>query len=226
MLLAHDLLLLFLDDETGRIVSGVSEPDMGLAGAVLVDLTSRGLVDIAGDNDEVRKGRLVLRPHREPPSDPVLRRGLDVVGQQMGRKPGSALGPLAKGLRDQLADDLVEARILRRSEHKILGLFRTTRLPANNHSHEAALRIELSKVLSGEQQPDERTGPLIALLHATDSVTKVFKVDDKRAVRKRAKQVAEGDWAAAAVRQAVQNIQAAVITTIAATSAAASSGST
>ncbi|MFC0106243.1 GOLPH3/VPS74 family protein [Kibdelosporangium aridum] len=216
MLTAHDLLLLVLDDETGRITPGVSEPDKAMAGAVLVDLAARGLVDVTD------KGRLVMLS-AEPPTEPVLRRGLAVVEEFDGRKPEAALGRLAKGLREQLAGELVDGGILRREEHKVMGLFRTNRLLANNNSYESEMRSRLSLVLSGERQPDARTGPLIALLHAMDAVTKVLVVGDKKTAKRRAKEIAQGDWAATAVRKAVQAMQAAVIASVVVASTAASS---
>lgn len=210
MLVAHDLLLLLLDDETGKITSGAAEPDKALAGAVLIDLAARELV---GVTTEDKKGRLVALGGQEPP-EAVLRQGLAVVREKEGQKPQSVLGPLAKGLRDQLASDLIEAGILRHEERKVLGLFRTTRLPAADSSHEAGLRAQLTAVLTGAAQPDGHTGPLIALLHAMGAVTSVIPVEDKRAAKRRAKEIADGDWAAAAVRKAVEEVQAAVMVAV------------
>lgn len=224
MLVAHDLLLLLLDDETGKITWHVHEPDKALAGALLIDLAARELVSVAGEGAAVKKGRLVVRAGAAP-EEPVLRRALDVVAERAGRKPDAVLAPLAKGLRDQLADDLVAAGVLRREEHRSLGLFRTTRLPAADDSYENALRAELAAVLAGTRRPDGRTGPLIALLYGMDAVTKLVTVADKRTAKRHAKQVAEGDWAAAAVRDAVQATQQAVIVAvIAATTVATTAG--
>jgi hypothetical protein len=51
----------------------------------------------------------------------------------------------------------------------------------------------------------------------------VFAVPDKRAANRRAKEIAEGQWAAAAVRKAIEEVYAAVA---AAAAAAASVGAT
>ncbi|WP_241996262.1 GPP34 family phosphoprotein [Kribbella antiqua] len=77
------------------------------------------------------------------------------------------------------------------------------------------------------RQPDERTGALIALLSALNVVPKVVTdAVDKRALRKRAKEIAASDWAADAVKKAVAEMQAAVTTAVVVSaSAAASSGS-
>nr|WP_042191204.1 GPP34 family phosphoprotein [Kibdelosporangium sp. MJ126-NF4]CEL19915.1 hypothetical protein [Kibdelosporangium sp. MJ126-NF4]CTQ97139.1 hypothetical protein [Kibdelosporangium sp. MJ126-NF4] len=223
MLAAHDLLLLVLDDETGKILPGLPMVDTALAGAVLVDLTVRGLVDLTGEHDHGRKGRLIMRSGQLPP-EPVMQQGLNVISQLQGRKPDAALKPLAKGLRDQLAAELIHAGILRREEHKVLGLFRTNRLPANDSSYEAELRARLWHVLSGEVAPDWRTGPLIALLHAMNAVTTVISVPNKRAAKRRAKEIAYGTWASEAVRRAVQAMQAAVIASVIAATSASSPG--
>lgn len=218
MLVAHDLLLLLLDDETGKIGVSATEPDKALAGAVLIDLAGRELVGLTD------KGRLAVLARQVPP-EPALHHGLAVVKDREGQKPQSVLGPIAKGLRDQLAGDLVEAGILRQEEHKVLGLFRTTRLPATDSSYEDELRTRLTAVLAGTAAPDERTGPLIALLNAVGVLHRVVPVDDKRAAKRRAKEIAEGEWAAAAVRKAVQEVQSAIMVAVIASTAVTTAGS-
>jgi len=221
MLLAEELLLLALDDKSGRV--NVSQIDRGLAGAVLLELALLGRVRVAEKRENVRAGRLVLVPG-PPLAHPVLAEGLAVLEGREGRKPEHVIDKLAKSLRDRLADGLVQAGVLRRERHKVLGLFPTHRLPAQDVSHEATVRERISSALAGAA-PDERTAALIALLAALKAVTTVFEVADKRAARRRAKEIAEGQWAATAVRKAVEAVYAATAAaTAAATSAAATGG--
>ena len=97
----------------------------------------------------------------------------------------------------------------------MLGLFPRTRWPARDNSHEQSVRRALTVVLVDGARPDARTGALVALLHAVDRAHKTVPHEGlgSRQVRKRAKQVAEGQWAAKAVKDA-----------IAATAAASSGG--
>jgi hypothetical protein len=222
MLLAEELLLLALDDETGRIT--VSEIDKGLAGAVLIELALLGRVRVAERNESVRTGRLMVLPGAEP-AHPVLLAGLATVDDRAGRKPEHVIDALGRSLRDRLADGLVEAGVLRREKHKVLGLFPTRRLPANDVTHERTVREKIAAALAGDT-PDDRTAALVALLSALDAVTSVFEVPDKRAAKRRAKEIAEGQWAAAAVRKAVQAVQAATMAaiTVATTAGATTSG--
>src|ERR1044072_1714259 len=110
MLLAEELLLLALDDESGRVV--VSEIDRGLRGAVLLELALLGRVRVAEKGEDVRAGRLVLVPG-SPLPHPVLAEGLAVLEGREGRKPEHVIDKLTKGLRDRLADGLVQSGVLR-----------------------------------------------------------------------------------------------------------------
>lgn len=63
MLLAEDLLLLLTDDGTGKLAASSTEVDVALGGALLVELTLMQRVDVAGSDERVREGRLVVRWH-------------------------------------------------------------------------------------------------------------------------------------------------------------------
>ncbi|ONI91004.1 hypothetical protein ALI144C_01920 [Actinosynnema sp. ALI-1.44] len=219
MALAHELLLLMLDDMDGKVLARPTVADAALAGAVLVELTARGQVGITVKGEAGRKGRLVVRSHRPLP-EPVLQHGLQAVHDLQGRKPRAAISRLAQGVRDQLAGDLVQAGIVRQESIKLMGLFTFHRFPAVNIAAKAKLRYQLSLVLSGETRPDLWTGTLIALLYAANVDTQVITTPDKRAAARRAKEIARGSWAA----EAVQAMQAAVIAAVHRASAADSAG--
>lgn len=219
-LIAEDLLLLLLDDDSGRL-SGTSYPATVLGGALLVELALTGAVDVGAKQGFWRTAKVEARGTL--PADPLLRSSYDVVAE----KPRSAqdlVNRLGKGARDTLADRLVERGMLERVDGKVLGLFPTTRWPAADSAHEEEVRRALAIVLVKGEQPDDRTGALVALLHAIDKAHKM--VDGPRGeVRKRAKTIAQGDWAAQAVRDAIQASTAAVTAGVAASTAAvASSG--
>lgn len=220
MLLAEDLLLLLLDDSTGRPVTDGTRLDNAIAGAVLLELALQGRVDIAGTNQaKVKKGRLVCRDP-SPTGDPVLDDALARLVDKDGKKPDSALGPLGKGLRTRLLNGLATRGILRRDKGRVLGIFPTTRWPAADSRHERALRSALHDVLVVGLTPDDRTGALISLLSAIDVLPKVVDAPNRRDLKRRGKEVAEGAWAADAVRRAVAAVNAA--TTAAVTAATAS----
>ena len=224
MIIAEDLLLLLYADATGKALVERTKVDHALAGAVLIELAMAGRVDIAGEDDVERKGRLVVRD-RSPFGDDVLDDALGIIDDKEGRKPQHVLGTLAKRLRDRLLERLADRGVLERREERILGVFPTTRWPAADARREAEVRSQLDAALLLGKEPDARTGALVAMLSAIDAVPKVADTPDRRAVRRRAKEIAESAWAAEAVRKAVESVQAATTAVIvSAAVAGASSG--
>jgi hypothetical protein len=222
MLLAEDLLLLLLDDEKGTLATAYPQPALG--GALLVELALAGSVEVEEKTTAWRKAKVHPVDGRTPP-EPLLREAYDVVAT----KPRSAedlVERLGKGAKDRLAEQLVERGILRRDASRALGVFPRTRWPAVDSTHEAEVRRALTGALVQGAQPDERTRALVALLHALDKAHRVVDHEGlpSREVRRRAKELAEGDWAAKAVRDAI-TASTAAIAAIAAGGAVASAGS-
>jgi hypothetical protein len=227
MLIAEDLLLLLTHDESGKSVVGATELEYGLAGALLLELALDERIDVAGPDGPGRKGRIVV-VDSSTTGDAVLDEALRRLEAKPGRKPDAAVGTLRKGLRTRLYERLAERRVLRLEHGKVLGLFPTTRWPAADSAHEAKVRQQLYDVLVVGVQPQPRAAALVSLLHAIRAVPKVVGGrEEKRAVQARAKEVAEGAWAATAVRRAVDAVHAATVTavTAAAVSAGAAGGS-
>ncbi|TDD60069.1 GPP34 family phosphoprotein [Kribbella antibiotica] len=225
MLIAEDLLLLLYNDETGKPIVGQPKLDYALGGALLIELTTLGKVDITSRANGERAGRLkVLDPSST--GDAILDDRLAYVVSKAGKKPKDILRGLSKQVRDQLLARLAERGILEADRDKVLGLFPVTRWPAKDAQHEGEVRAALESVLKVGTAPDQRTGALIALLSALDVVPKVITdAVDKRQLRARAKVIADSDWAAAAVKKAVAEMQAAMTASIVAASAAGASSS-
>jgi hypothetical protein len=210
MLLAEDLLLLLYDDETGRPITGSPGLDYALAGAVLAELTILGKANIAGAGENTRKGRLKVLD-ATPTGDALLDDRLAIVSGRAGSKPKDLIGKLSRKLRDQVLARLAERGILRADKHRVLGLFPVTRWPAQDARHEDELRLALDNVLKLGAEPDDRTAALVALLSALNVVPKVVPdVVDKKALKRRVKEISGSAWAAEAVRQAVRARQAAM----------------
>lgn len=220
MLLAEDLLLLLTDDTSGRLAVPGAQADAGLSGAVLAELALMGKVDLTGEADAGKPGRLVVRDP-SPAGDAVLDAALAIVIAHPGKKPSAAIGPLGKNLRQTLHDRLAASGVLHAGQARILGIFPAHRWPALDTSHEEQLRQQLAGALTGQASPDSRAAALIALLHALKCEHKVIDPRQyglsRRQLRARAEEITKGSWAAAAVHQVIDE-------TILAMTAAASAG--
>jgi hypothetical protein len=225
MLLAEDLLLLVTDDASGRLSAPAAEVDVALGGANLVELTLMNKVGLSGAWDRGRAGRIIVRDP-SPTGDEVLDAALRIISGHQGSKPSTVVRPLGKNLRRKLYERLVLSGVVRAEQSKVFGVFRARRWPAQDASHEAQVRRLIIQALVQQTTPEARTAALIALVHALRYEHKI--VDPRECglsgqeLRARAEEIAEGTWAAEAIRQAIGQMIAVVV---AATSAAAAAGS-
>lgn len=212
-LIAEDLLLLLLDDVKGTTPSGTAVSTV-LGGAVLLELAVAGAVDV--DKRSRWKQPKVHVVDAARITDPLLARAVRTIAEK-DRTAQSLVNKIGKELKTELAERMVKRGLLGREDTDVLGI-RRTRFPALDAVHKNELKMSITAVLVHQDAPDERTGALIALLSAVDRAHKTVGSSDVpgREIKKRAKQVAKGTWAADAVRDAVNAATTAITATIAA----------
>lgn len=222
MLLAEDLLLLVTDDASGRLSASAAQVDAGLGGANLVELTMKNKVDLSGEEEQGKPGRIIVRDP-SPAGDAVLDAALEIVMAHQGKKPSAVIRPLSKNLRQTLYRRLADSGLVRAEQGRILGVFPTHRWPTQDASHEAETRRLVNQALVQRTVPDTRTAALIALLHALRCEHKIVDPRQyglsKRELTARAGEIAKGNWASEAVRKAIEEMTAAVVAATAATAA-------
>lgn len=212
MLIAEDLALLLHDDESGKGVVDRHTVGLALAGAVLVELAERERVRIAADGEDVKAGRVVVGD--EPLGDELLDDRLALIRDGRDRKPSSLLDGLRKDLRERVLERLVAAGELERQDRKALGVVSYTRWPAGSGHREDEVRRDLDAALLHGADPSGRTAVLVGLLSSIDAVQRVVATDDRKALKRRVEELADGPWATEAVRDAVRDVQAAVMTSV------------
>lgn len=222
-LIAEDLLLLLLDDESGSVTTGTDLTPV-LGGAALIELALADAVAVE-PKTSVWKSAKVKAETDAQLDDPLLRDALATVAAKE-RTAQDLVGRLGKGLKDDLLARLEQRGMLERQEDKVLGLFPRTRWPAADSSHEDDVRRQLAEVLLQGAEPDERTAGLVALLHAIGRAHKTINGQgiSPGEVKKRARQISEGAWAAKAVKDAIDASTAAVVAASSAGAVAATSG--
>lgn len=214
MLIAEDLLLLVTDDASGRLLTPASQVDVGLGGALLLELTLMNRVDISRDGDSGKPGRIIVRD-QAPTGDGLLDAALATLTTRQGKKPAAVIAPLSKKLRRTLYERLAGSGVIRAEHGAILGVFPTHRWPAQDALHEAEVRRLVTQALVEQTEPDVRTAALIALAHALRCEHKIVDPRhydlSKRELRARAEAIAKGNWASDAVRQSIDAMVAAIL---------------
>ena len=223
--LADDLLLVLLDADTGRPKVERTMFDYALSGAVLLHLALDHRVDIPPGPS--RRARVVVL---DPGStgDDVLDDALHRIETTPARAD-KLVPALSKGLRARLLGRAERQHLVHHEEDRVLRLFRRDRWPAGDARTRSRLVARLSDVLLRGTTSDPRTSALIALLAAIDAAHVVVDARgraDRAAVRRRAREIGAGAWAADAVRKAVEAVQAAVAASTTGAVVAATTAST
>jgi len=220
LLIVEDLTLLMLDDKTGAI-AGAGTMHYSFGGALLAELALLGRVEI-DESGKGLNGPKVFPVGDGPLEDPLLQSAYDKVAERT-RRVQPLIHAIGGGLHNTLIDRLLERGLIRRENKRLLGVFRTTRLPAEDTGHEAELRRKVCAVLEDGERPDARTATVIALL-SSSGVLPTLDPTPKWSgkVHNRGKELEKGDWGAEAVSTAVTWTAAAItMSTAAAQSAVA-----
>jgi plasmid stability protein len=157
--LAEELLLLAYDDESGRATGSQIGLDLGMAAAVLVELALAGRVAYID-------GAIVVKnttPTGQSINDEVLAR----VAADTPHTPASWVQRLRHGLRDRVLADLCARSIICDVDETAMeGYVHLHRYPTLDGSVEAEVRERLTRALTGDAVPDERTAALATLVSA------------------------------------------------------------
>lgn len=156
--LADELLLLAYDDVTGRCSVPPIALDLGMAGAILVDLVLHGRV-------EVTDGAVVpvdASPTGHAIADEVLRR----IHAELPQPAAFWLQRLRHGLRQHVLESLVAQGTIRDQDDTAWDVLRVHHYPALDPTVEQEVRDRLARALSGASVPEERTAALAALIAA------------------------------------------------------------
>lgn len=219
--LTDDLVLLTLDPASGRPALDSVRMKASVAAAAVVGLVVDGA--LALDGPTASRARL-RRTGVAEPSEPAL---LAVLGVADGRRPKEAVSKVggagawtdrAGAVREECLGRLAASGVVRREVHRVLGLVPTTRWPVADPAALEALRAEVVRALSAPRA-DARTSALVGLLDATGRLPALTGLPRREAAR-RAAAVTAGDWAAPAVRAAVQEVHAVLAASVVATTVA------
>ncbi|MEU5910915.1 GPP34 family phosphoprotein [Micromonospora sp. NPDC047527] len=211
LLLTDELVLLAYDDD-GANRLGRPHLDYGLASAVLLELALAGRVEVTD------KHLVVTDP--APTGVPLLDEALTMLEAERPRKPKNWIGKLAKGLPERVLDGLVDAGVLRRESDRVLLIFPRTRYPSPTGAQpavETEARERMAAALTGSGPVDARTAALLTLTRAVGLDRKLFRELPKERVKARMNEIAAGDWASAAAKKAIDEMQAALMVATTAT---------
>lgn len=175
MLLAEELVLLCMDDDTGRCLLPESDATQGVARALIFEVALRDSVRSINNRLEWQK-KVVVRD--------------DLLALVCERVDGYRLEDAVKALAEEDLLAAILARLVARGILHDSDVFAPDRhLPRQPH-HEARVRERLEAVLLRGHDPSEHDAALIALLEPLNLTSQLFPNAEPAALRDRVHKIA------------------------------------
>ena len=199
----EELLLLMLDDASGRLVDRVMPAgDYALAGGVLAELALAGRIDTDPQRLYVTNGA----PTGDAVLDAVLEK-LRGTGQPMDTRGWiDTLALEASSLRQALFARLVAAGVLRQEDSRFLWMFAERRYPQVSGREEREVKARLLGVLFNDEIPDTRDVLLLGLARAANLFAAILSEPELERALPRIDQVADFEEINRALAAAVRDI--------------------
>jgi hypothetical protein len=201
--LAAKLYLLSCHDRSGRTRISPARLELGLGGALLLELVRSGRVGLVGEQ--------VIVLDRTPVGDPLLDHALAELGADARpRDPDHWVRHLARHARAAVERRLVACGLLRVDDHRVLGLFPVHHAHQTDSSVEHELVQRMNETVVFGRPADPETAALVSLAAAVGLERCLFPRSDRRAVLQRMAEIADGEWVGRAVHHAIEAQDAAL----------------
>ncbi|MFD7614431.1 GPP34 family phosphoprotein [Streptomyces sp. NPDC059828] len=204
--LAEEVALLSLDDESGAARERQSA-GWAVAGGILLELVMAERVAVAD-------GRLSITD-TTPTGVPLLDKRLELLITWAKRGGKRRVTDWLTKDQSKAVSATVESLCARglvvEERRKALGIFPLRRYPEADGTVERELRARLAAVVLEGAEPDVRTSGLVALLQGAKLYGLAFPDLPKKTVEPRMTEIASGQWAGDSLREAIRNMQAAMV---------------
>lgn len=186
--LTEELVLVALDDDTGRLIDLLPfSLETAIAAALVMDLTLAGRIDTDPEH------LFVLSP--TPTGHAILDEVLARIAAEP--EPLSSAEWLRRfaipgpGLRDRILDQLVQRGVLQSVEKRFLWVFKTRVYPPTSGLEEREVKSRVMTLLNNDEIPDPRDSLLVGLLRATTLLDALLSRSERHRLTARIDQIAD-----------------------------------
>jgi len=203
----EEILLLALDDERGLIKEQLKLTlESAFAGAVLMELALQNRIDTDHKN--------LFIVTREAAGDPLLDAIMDRL--QKNREKRSIYQSLvmltkySQQIRQACLERLIEKKILKIENKRILWVFALRRYPVVDNCEIKEVRTRLRDLILSDDLPDPRDAVLISLLEACGLFGEILSPKEREQARGRIAQLAKLDFIGQTLSKLIRRIHAEV----------------
>lgn len=210
--LAEELVLITLDDETGRLITSAKPYalDIGIAASLIMELTLQGRIDTDPDKLFV----VSTAPTNHPMLDALLN---EIASEKNTISTAAWLTRLAKQgerLIDEVVQGLVARGILKTVEKRLLWVFKTRVYPPSSGIEEREVRARVMQLLNGDEIPEPRDALIVGLLRATDLMNYLLSASEQERLQARIDHIANLEEINRALSKAVHDAWEAIINSV------------
>ncbi len=201
--LTEELLLVALDDDTGRLIELLPfSLETAIAAALVMDLTLAARID----TDPTHLFVLSAAPTGNAILDDVLAR---VIAEPQPLSSAEWLRRLAvpgPELRDRILARLVERGVLQSVEKRLLWVFKTRVYPPTSGLEEREVKSRVMTLLNNDDIPEARDAMLVGLLRATGIMERLLSEMEYQRLRARIDHVSSLEEVSRALTQEVAEL--------------------
>jgi golgi phosphoprotein 3 len=197
--LVEEMILLAIEDD-GSVshTAGTVDFRWGMVGACLVDLNTRGRIDVDLDAIHVISS--------EPVGCPALDLVLGLLRDSAPRSPVDWIAELGEHSRDIIRHaigSLIERGILDQQEKRFLWVMKTRRYPVIDGKEQTEAKLRIVSLLLGNDLPTPHDTVLIGLAHASGLLEGFLSNAEVARLEDRLQQIGNLDLIARAVERAL-----------------------
>jgi len=202
---AEEIYLLALDDTTGKITLYSKDLVLNsvLTGAVISELCFLGRLD----NDQEKFYLL----NSEPTGQPILDHTLELFAQS-GVKEDTiehwlrVLVPQAESIEQEVLNLLLDKKILKKVEERVLWFFPSRRYPVVDNQEVADVETRLRHLVNGNDIPDPRETVLVGLVYASGLFHEILSPREYNRCKTRIEQLAKLDMVGQKIVELIQQV--------------------
>ncbi len=201
---AEEIMLLFLDDETGKFENMYYEEfKYALAGAVLMDLALRSKIDTDLEKLEVVDAT--------PTGEVILDEFLSAIADSEEEKNTfywvSEIAKSGAEIRDKALESLVSRGILRVEEKKILWVIGVRRYPTVDDTQEKEVRRRITDLLNTDDIPSPHDVVLVSLADTFDLFPQIVGEYQAKKLAPRIEQISKLDLIGQSVSHVLKRLR-------------------
>ncbi len=186
--LAEELLLITLDDESGKLLDSIKpfSFDIAIAASLIMELTLKGKLDT-----DAKKLFVVSSTET---GDAILDQALAIIVEEKNSLSTSdwlsRFAHYGDTLSDKIIESLVNKGVVQLVEKRLLWVLKTRAYPATSGIEEREVRSRIMQLLNNDEIPNPSDALLIGLLRATGIMNRLLSSTELERLQNRIDQIA------------------------------------